>query len=153
MKKLLWPLCVLLVLLTALGLGFTVAYLTEEFTYDQIKNSNYRIPDKAAHTISILHEGDYPGMSDFPVTVEQAAPGRAVLNALRGQRYTRTLPFLKPGKDGIAIREVSGCSSSYVAYWDGKYLWTSGKEEHQWQGYAPSNPDKLHETLKFLCNK
>ena len=152
MKKLLWPLCVFLVLLSAFGLGLTAAYLTEEFSYDQIKNSGCRIPDMAAHTIGILHEGDYPGMSDFPVTAEQAAPGRAVLNALRAQRYTRALPFLKPGKNGIAVREVSGCSSFYIAYWDGKHLWVSGKEENQWQGYAPSNPDKLQETLKSLCD-
>ena len=151
MKKLLWILCVMVVLLSAAAGGVALAYLTEELTYDQIEQSGCGIPDKAAHTITILHEGDYPGMSDFPVTAEQAAPGRAVLNALRGQRYTRALPFRKPGANGIAVREVSGCSSSYVAYWDGKHLWTSGKEENQWQGYAPSNPDKLGETLKSLC--
>lgn len=153
MKKLLWPLCTLLVLLTAFGLGLTAAYLAEELTYDQIKNSGCGIPEIAVHTITILHEGDYPGMSDFPVTAEQAAPGRAALNALRGQRYTRILPFQRPGTNGIAVREVSGCSSFYIAYWDGKHLWVSGKEENQWQGYAPSNPDKLQETLKSICDQ
>ena len=96
MKKLLWPLCTLLVLLTAFGLGLTAAYLAEELTYDQIKNSGCGIPEIAAHTITILHEGDYPGMSDFPVSAEQAAPGRAALNALRGQRYTRILHHHTP---------------------------------------------------------
>lgn len=153
MKKLLWPLCTLLVLLTAFGLGLTAAYLAEELTYDQIKNSGCGIPEIAVHTIGILHEGDYPGMSDFPVTAEQAAPGRAALNALRGQRYTRILPFQRPSTNGIAVREVSGCSSFYIAYWDGKHLWVSGKEENQWQGYAPSNPDKLQETLKSICDQ
>ena len=108
MKKLLWPLCVIAVLLSAAAGGFALAYLTEEVTFDQIKSSGYGFPDSPAHTITILHEGDYPGLSDFPVTAEQAAPGRAALNALRGQRYTRALPLLKPGKGGIAVREISG---------------------------------------------
>ena len=153
MKKLLWPLCVIAILLSAATGGFALAYLTEEVTFDQIKSSGYGFPDSPAHTITILHEGDYPGLSDFPVTAEQAAPGRAALNALRGQRYTRALPLLKPGKGGIAGREISGCSASYLAYWDGKHLWVSGKEENQWQGYAPSNPDKLQETLKSICDQ
>ena len=77
MKKLLWPLCVFLVLLSAFGLGLTAAYLTEEFSYDQIKNSGCRIPDMAAHTIGILHEGDYPGMSDFPGAGRVKRPARS----------------------------------------------------------------------------
>lgn len=153
MKKLLWPLCVIAILLSAAAGGFALAYLTEEVTFDQIKSSGCGFPNSPAHTITILHEGDYPGLSDFPVTAEQAAPGRAALNALRGQRYTRALPLLKPGKGGIAVREISGCSASYLAYWDGKHLWTSGEGENPWRGYAPSDPEKLQETLKSLCGK
>ena len=153
MKKLLWPLCVIAVLLSAAAGGFALAYLTEEVDFDQIRSSGCGFPDRAAHTITILQEGDYPGMSGFPVTAERAAPGRAALNALRGQKYTRALPFLTPGKGGIAVREVSGCSASYLAYWDGKHLWASGEGENPWQGYAPSNPEKLQETLKSLYDK
>ncbi len=152
MKKLLWSLCVIAVLLSAAAGGFALAYLTEEVTFDQIEVSGCGIPDKAACTIRILHEGDYPGLSDFPVTAEQAAPGRAALNALRGQKYTRVLPFLKPGKGGIAVCETSGCSSSYIAYWDGKYLWASGEGEKPWRGYAPSSPDELREVLQVVMN-
>lgn len=93
MKKLLWPLCVIIVLLSAVGLGFTLAYLTEELTYDQIVGHDAEIPVVyvdldaemfvyAYRSISILHEGDYPGMSEVPVTVERAALGQTALNAL-----------------------------------------------------------------------
>ena len=68
MKKLLWPLCVITVLLSAVGLGFTLSYLTEELTYDQIVSYDAKIPavyvdcdaGTPAHSyrsISILHEG------------------------------------------------------------------------------------------------
>lgn len=92
MKKLLWPLCVIAILLSAAAGGFALAYLTEEVTFDQIKSSGCGFPDSPAHTITILHEGDYPGLRDFPVTAEQI-------------------------------------------------------------GYAPSNLEKLQETLKSLCGK
>ena len=39
MKKLLWPLCVIAILLSAATGGFALAYLTEEVTFDQIKSS------------------------------------------------------------------------------------------------------------------
>jgi hypothetical protein len=149
MKKKLWIPLIAAGLLAVFCLGFSLAYLTEELTFDQLDmSSGFGVPDKAAHTIGILHEGDYPGMSDFPVTSEEAAPGRAVLNALRGQKYTRILPLLKPDKGGISICETSDCSSSYIAYWDGKYLWTSGKEENQWQGYVPSSTKELEDALQ-----
>ena len=164
MKKLLWPLCVVVVLLSAAGLGFALAYLTEELTYDQIAGYEAKVPavhvDHGAGTpadayrsIGILHEGDYPGLSDVPVTAKQAAPGRAALNALRRQKYTRLLPFVRPAKGGVALRETSGCSSWCIAYWDGKHLWLPGEEEGQWRGCRPSNPDKLDETLKSIHNK
>lgn len=163
MKKLLWPLCVVVVLLSAAGLGFALAYLTEELTYDQIAGYEAKVPavhvDHGAGTpadayrsIGILHEGDYPGLSDVPVTAKQAAPGRAALNALRGQKYTRLLPFVRPAKGGVALRETSGCSSWCIAYWDGKHLWLPGEEEGQWRGCRPSNPDKLDENLTAICN-
>ena len=153
MKKLLWSIFVIAALLSAAVGGFALAYMTEEVTFDQIKSSGCGFPDSPAHTITVLHEGDYPGFSDTPVTARRAAPGRAALNALRGQKYTRALPFFKPDKGGIAVREISGCSASYLAYWDGKHLWASGEGKKPWKGYAPSNPDELQETLKSLCNK
>lgn len=163
MKKLLWPLCVIAVLLSAAGLGFTLAYLTEELTYDQIADYDVEVPavhvDSDAGTpayahrsIRILHKGDYPGMSDVPITAEEAAPGWATLNALRGETYTRLLPFVRPVKDGIALREVSGCSSWCVAYWDGKHLWLPGEKEDQWRGCLPSDPDRLDKTLKSILS-
>lgn len=163
MKKLLWPLCVIAVLLSAAGLGFTLAYLTEELTYDQIANydakgpaiyvdSGAGTPAHASRSISILHEGDYPGLSDEPITAKQAAPGWAALNALRGQKYARLLPFVRPAKGGVALWETSGCSSWCIAYWDGKHLWLPGKEAGQWRGCTPSDPDKLGEKLEAIYN-
>ena len=163
MKKLLWPLCVTVVLLSAFGLGLALAYLTEELTYDQIAGYDAEVPvvyvDRSigpAHayrSISILHEGDYPGLSDVPVTSERAAPGRAALNALQGEKYTRLLPFVRPAEDGIALWEVSGCSSWCIAYWDGKHMWLPGEKDGQWRGCLPSNPDQLDKTLKSIFNK
>ena len=156
MKKLLWSLCVIAVLLSAFGLGLAAAYVTsdystEEFSYDQIKGSNIDPHPQSAHFINIFYEGDFPGMSDFPITAEQAEPGKKALGALRGQTYTRLFPLIRPGKKGIGLHEVSGCTPSYIAYWDGNHLWLP--DEGRWRGYAPSNPDKLRETLESLCNK
>lgn len=153
MKKLLWPLCVIAVLLSAAVGGFALAYLTEEQSYDQIKGADIAPPAQAARSIGILHEGDFPGMSDVPVTAQQAAPGRATLNALREQSYTRAFPFLRPDKGGIAVRDINGCTPWYIAYWDGNHLWLPGEAEGQWQGYIPSNPDKLGETLESIHNE
>lgn len=164
MKKLLWPLCVITVLLSAVGLGFTLSYLTEELTYDQIVSYDAKIPavyvdcdaGTPAHSyrsISILHEGDYPGMSDVPVTAERAAPGQTVLNALQGEKYTRILPFVRPANGGITLREVSSCSSWCIAYWDGKHLWLPGEKDGQWRGCLPSDPDQLDKILKSTFNK
>ena len=162
MKKISWPLCTLLVLLLATGLGFTLAYQTEELTYDQIVDRDTRahivhaddvgIPAYTYRTIGILHKGDYPGLSDTPVSAEDAAPGWAALNALQGEEYTRSPPFTSPAENGVALREISGCSVWYIAYCDGKHLWLPGKKEGQWRGFLPSDPDKLDETLKSLCN-
>ena len=55
MKKLLWPLCVIAILLSAARGGFALAYLTEEVTFDQIKSSGCGFPNSPAHTITILH--------------------------------------------------------------------------------------------------
>lgn len=160
MKKLLWRLCILAVLLCSAGLGFALAYLTEELTYDQIDakapvvyaDYSAGAPAQANRSIYILQEGDYPGLSDVPVTAERAAPGRAALNALRGQKYTRPLPFARPAKGGVALWQTSGCSSWCTAYWDGTYLWRPGKEEAQWHGGRPSDPGKLKEDLATISN-
>lgn len=164
MKKKLWILCAIAVLLSAPGLGFALAYLTDELTYDQIADNDVKIPaiylDSGTRTpvhvyrsIRIFHEGDYPGMSDIPVTAERAAPGRAALNALRRQKYTRLLPFVRPAEGGVALREVSGCSSWCIAYWDGKHLWLPGEKDGQWRGCLPSNPDQLGKTLESICSE
>lgn len=153
MKKKLWIFCALAVLLAAPILGFTLAYMSEEQSYDQIKGIAIAPPAQAARSIGILHEGDFPGMSDVPVTAQQAAPGRATLNALREQNYTRAFPFLRPDKGGIAVRDINGCTPWYIAYWDGSHLWLPGEGEGQWQGYLPSNPSKLGETLESIHNK
>ena len=164
MKKRLWVFLTVAGVLAVFCLGFFLGYLTQELTYDQIANYHAKIPAvyvdlgagtpaRAGRSIRILHEGDYPGMSDEPVTAEEAAPGRAVLIALRGQTYTRPLPFVRPAAGGVALREVSGCSSRCIAYWDGKHLWLPGEKDGQWQGCRPSNPDKLSETLNSIQNK
>lgn len=82
----------------------------------------------------------------------EGSEGRAVLNALRGEKYTRILPFVRPEKGGIVLREVSGCSSWWIAYWDGKHLWLPGEKEGQWRGCLPSNPDQLDKNLKSIFN-
>ena len=151
MKKKLWILCVIAVLLSAFGLGLTAAYVTsdystEEFSYDQIKGSNADPHPQSARFINIFYEGDFPGMSDFPITAEQAEPGKKALNALRGQTYTRLFPLIRPSKKGIGIHEVSGCTPSYTAYWDGKHLWLPN--EGRWRGYAPSSPDDIEQELQ-----
>jgi len=92
-------------------------------------------------------------MSDDPVTAEGAAPGRAALDALRGQKYTRLLPFSRPAAGGVALREVSGCSAWFIAYWYGKHLWLPGERDGQWRGCLPSDPDKLDEMLNSIQNK
>ena len=151
MKKLLWSLCVIAVLLSAFGLGLTAAYVTsdystEEFNYDQIKGSNADPHPQSAQFIHIFYEGDFPGMSDIPVSAERAEPGKKVLNALQGQTYTRLFPLIRPSKKGIGIHEISGCSPSYIAYWDGKHLWLP--DEGHWRGYAPSSPDDIEQELQ-----
>ena len=151
MKKKLWILCVVAVLLSAFGLGLTAAYVTsdystEEFSYDQIKGSNADPHPQSAHFINIFYEGDFPGMSDIPVSAERAEPGKKVLNALQGQTYTRLFPLTRPGKKGIGIHEVSGCTPSYIAYWDGNHLWLP--DEGRWRGYAPSSPDDIEQELQ-----
>lgn len=153
MKKALWVLLTAVVLTGSLGIGFCLAYQTETFSYDQIAGTDYTFPARAAHRISILLEGDFPGMSDEPVTAEGAAPGRTALNALRGQKYTRAFPFRKPQDGGTGISQVYGCTPEVVAYWDGKYLWVPQGVEGSWRGYLPSDPDKLEETLKSIANK
>ena len=160
MKKLLWPLCVITVILSAAGLGFLLAYQTEELTYDQIVDRDtgacglhvdgIGIPVHVYRSIRVLHEGDYLGLSDTPVPAERAAPGRAALNALQSEKYTRPLPFVRPAEGGVALREISGCSTWYIAYWDGKYLWLPGKEDDQWRGFLPSDPSKLSQILESL---
>ena len=155
MKKLLWSLCVIAVLLSAFCLGLTAAYITsdystEEFSYEQIKGSNADPHPQSAHFINIFYEGDFPGMSITPVTAQQAEPGTKALNALRGQTYTRLFPLIRPSKKGIGICEVSGCSPSYIAYWDGKHLWLP--DEGHWRGYAPSSPDELEEALQTVMD-
>ncbi len=151
MKKKFRILLAAVFVLSSIGIGFLAGYWTEPFSYDQIAGSLTTPPPDAAHTIAILHEGDYPGMSDFPVTAEEAAPGRAAMNALRGQKYTRALAIRKPREGGICLSETSGCSAFYIAYWDGKYLWQSETESGKWLGYVPSDPGKLDETLRSLC--
>ena len=59
MKKLLWSLCVIAVLLSAFCLGLTAAYITsdystEEFSYEQIKGSNADPHPQSAHFIHIF---------------------------------------------------------------------------------------------------
>ena len=81
MKKKLWILCVIAVLLSAFGLGLAAAYVTsdystEEFSYDQIKGFSADPHPQSAHFINIFYEGDFPGMSDTPVSAERAEPGK-----------------------------------------------------------------------------
>ena len=155
MKKKLWILCIIAVLLSSFGLGLAAGYVasgysTEEFSYDQIKGSNADPHPQSARFINIFYEGDFPGMSIKPVTAQQAEPGTKALNALRGQTYTRLFPLIRPSKKGIGICEVSGCSPSYIAYWDGKHLWLP--DEGHWRGYAPSSPDELEEVLQTVMD-
>ena len=152
MKKKLWILCIIVVLLSSFGLGLAAGYVasdysTEEFSYDQIKGSNADPHPQSARFINIFYEGDFPGMSDFPITAEQAEPGKQALNALRGQTYTRLFPLIRPSKKGIGIREVSGCTPSYTAYWDGKHLWLP--DEGRWRGYVPSSPGQLEQEFQW----
>lgn len=151
MKKKLMLLLAVLFLAASACSGYALAYMTETLRYDQISGKGYGPPARAERTISVLREGDYPGLSDVPVTAEEAAPGRAALKVLRGQRYTRALPFLKPAEDGIAVRECIGCSPWCIAYWDGACLWLPGEQEGKWLGYAPSDPEGLGEALETLC--
>ena len=87
MKKKLWILCIIVVLLSSFGLGLAAGYVasdysTEEFSYDQIKGSNANPHPQSARFINIFYEGDFPGMSDFPITAEQAEPGKKALAGL-----------------------------------------------------------------------
>ena len=83
MKKRLWVFLTVAGVLAVFCLGFFLGYLTQELTYDQIANYHAKIPAvyvdlgagtpaRAGRSIRILHEGDYPGMSDEPVTAEEA---------------------------------------------------------------------------------
>lgn len=164
MKKRPWIFLTVAGVLAVFCLGFSLGYFTQKLTYDQIANYHAKIPTvyvdlgagtpaHAGRSITIFHEGDCPGLSDNPVTAEEAAPGRAALNALRGQTYTRPLPFVRPAAGGAALWETYGCSSSCVAYWDGKHLWLPGEKDGQWLGCLPSNPDKLSKTLNSIQNK
>ena len=159
MKNRLWIFLTIAGVLAVFCLGLFLGYLTEELSYDQIANYHAKIPAvsvdlsagapaHAGRSIQILHEGDYHGMSDDPVTAEGAVPGRAALDALRGQKYTRLLPFSRPAAGGVALREVSGCSSWCIAYWDGKHLWLPGEKDGHWRGCSPSSPKELEEALQ-----
>ena len=122
-------------------LGLLLADITAKRSFDQLSRGYATAPPaREAQNIGVLIEGDYPGLSDDPVTAEGAAPGRAALDAVRGQKYTRLLPFSRPAAGGVALREVSGCSSWCIAYWDGKHLWLPGEKDGHWRGCSPSSP-------------
>lgn len=130
-------------------LGLLLADITAKRSFDQLSRGYATAPPaREAQNIGVLIEGDYPGLSDEPVTAEGAAPGRAALDALRGQKYTRLLPFSRPAAGGVALREVSGCSSWCIAYWDGKHLWLPGEKDGHWRGCSPSSPKELEEALQ-----
>lgn len=159
MKNRLWIFLTIAGVLAVFCLGFFLGYVTEELTYDQIANYHAKIPTvsvdlsagapaHAGRSIQILHEGDYPGMSDEPVTAKEAQPGRKVMYALRQQRYSWIPPFFKPQDGGIAIGQTRGCSPEEIAYWDGRYLWLPKDHDGHWRGCSPSSPKELEEALQ-----
>ncbi len=130
-------------------LGFLLAGMIIPRSYDQLpQKRGITSPARESESITILHEGSYPGFADVPVSREQAAPGRSVMYALQDQKYTWILPFLRPRDGGFAIYEMWGCTPEYIAYWDGKYLWLPKDFEGPWAGYAPTSPEELDQALR-----
>ena len=130
-------------------LGFLLAGMTIPRSFQSLPHKNcLTAPARPSESITIVHEGSYPGFSDTPVTREQAAPGRRVLNALNQQKYTWAFPFLRPRDGGLAIYEMWGCTPECIAYWDGRRLWLPKGFEGPWAGYAPTSPEELDQALR-----
>lgn len=152
MKKRLWiSLCTLACLTIIFCLGFLLAELTAKRSFDRLpQGSDLTPPVHAGSSITVFQTSDHPGLSNTPITAEQAKPGRKAINALRGQTYTRLL-FSNPQSGGIAIYQTVGCSSECFAYWDGTGLWLYNRHKDRWQGYRPAVPNELNETLESLA--
>lgn len=60
MKKVLWPLCVIAVLLSAAVGGFALAYLTEEQSYDQIKGADIAPPPRRPTLLESSTRATFP---------------------------------------------------------------------------------------------
>lgn len=130
-------------------LGLLLADITAKRSFDQLSRGYATAPPaREAQNIGVLIEGDYPGLSDEPVTAKEAQPGRKVMYALRQQRYSWIPPFFKPQDGGIAIGQTRGCSPEEIAYWDGKHLWLPGEKDGHWRGCSPSSPKELEEALQ-----
>ena len=149
MKKKLWIPLIAAGFLAVFCLGFLLTDLTIKRSFDQLtRGYDSATPAREAQNIGVLIEGDYPGLSDEPVTAEEALPGRKAMYALRQQKYSWILPFLKPHNGGIAIGQARGCSPEEIAYWDGRYLWLPQGFGNSWTGYAPSSPKELEDALQ-----
>jgi len=152
MKKLWIPLGIV-ACLAVFCAGFLLAGMTSGRPFDDLpQGSDLAPPAQPADSITVLQEGTFPGLSDVPVTAEQAAPGRKVMYALREQKYTWILPFLRPRDGGISIYKLRSCTPECIAYWDGSHLWLYNRPKDLWQGYRPISPDKLDETLQSFCS-
>ena len=139
-----------LAVLVIVGIGY---YLMGQTTFDQsFQGYALEPPASPANRLSIMREGDYLGLSDTPVSFEQAQPGQKLLAALRAQKYLPLPSFPGAPDGGTAIYYTQGCTSLCMAYWDGRFLWLSGTQENEWRRFLPLSPHSLGEKINTVCN-
>ena len=102
-------------------------------------------PAQAGRTFGLLREGSYPGLSDEPVSREEAAPYYAWLRAMRSTSYLRLPLSPPPGDGGDGFSVADGCTPAYRTYWDGILMWFPS--ENGWYACLPMDKKALEDGL------
>ena len=150
MKKKVISSLIILAVLAAAGVCY---YQLGQTSFDRAFQGYAVLPPAEAEaSIGLLVEGTYPGLSDTPITWEQARPSRQTLQALRNHRYLPLPPLASPPDGGIDISQADGCSPVYLAYWDGVLLWLPAANSERWRPFLPLPPHSLGEELNTIYN-
>ena len=146
-KKLIPALILWLVLFVAVA----CYWIFGQTTFDQaFQGYAAEAPAGAAHSLGVSPPGSYPGLSSSPVSPEEAQSYQALLGALRSQKYLPLPALLDPPSGGISLSIVTGCSPSYIAYWDGTLLWIPTENSDSWRPYVPLSPAALDQSIRAL---
>lgn len=138
-------LVVLAVVILSLAAGLWYAR-ANTMAFDQLsRGGDSSPPAPPEKTFSFAREGDFPGMSDTPVTHEQAAPYRAWMSAMRSTNYLRLPRVFMAPSGGISFTVIEGCMPYCRAYWSGGFMWFPA--ENGWQPCLPLDKTALEREL------